>query len=66
MESAKYTQDAYALLGLRAGYETARWSLTAYGENLADKGYYSLIIPGVNSGDPGAPRTFGAKLAVRF
>lgn len=66
LESAKYTQDAYALLGLRAGYESARWSLTAYGENLADKGYYSLIIPGVNSGDPGAPRTFGAKLAVRF
>jgi len=64
--SAKYTQHAYALIGLRAGYESGRWTLTAYGENLADKGYYSLIIPGVNSGNPGAPRTFGAKAAIRF
>jgi iron complex outermembrane receptor protein len=66
LETAKYTQDAYALVGLRAGYEAARWSFTVYGENLADKGYYSLIIPGVNSGDPGSPRTFGVKLALRF
>jgi len=66
LESPKYTEGAYGLIGLRAGYETHRWSLTAYCDNLADKGYYSLIVPGINSGDPGAPRTFGIKAAVRF
>jgi iron complex outermembrane receptor protein len=65
-QSPKYTQNAYALAGLRAGYETARWTLTLYGENLANKGYYELIIPGVNSGNPGAPRNVGARVAVRF
>ena len=66
METAKYAQGAYSLVGLRAGYDTARWSLTVYGENLANTGYYELIIPGVNSGNPGAPRTVGAKAAIRF
>jgi len=66
LETAKYTQDAYSLIGLRAGYETARWTLTVYGENLANTGYYELIIPGVNSGNPGAPRTVGAKASIRF
>jgi outer membrane receptor protein involved in Fe transport len=65
-ETAKYAQGAYALLGLRAGYETARWTFTIYGENLADTGYYELIIPGVNSGNPGTPRTVGAKAAIKF
>lgn len=66
METARYTQDAYALVGLRAGYGTARWTLAVFGENLANRGYYELIIPGVNSGDPGAPRTVGARAALRF
>jgi iron complex outermembrane receptor protein len=66
LETVKYTQDAYALIGLRAGYETTRWTFTAYGENLANQGYYELIVPGVNSGIPGAPRTFGAKVAIKF
>lgn len=66
LETAKYTQGAYSLIGLRAGYETARWTLTVFGENLANTGYYELIIPGVNSGNPGAPRTVGAKAAIKF
>ena len=66
METAKYTQGAYALVGVRAGYETAHWTFTAYGENLTNRGYYALIVPGVNSANPGAPRTFGAEAAVKF
>ena len=65
-DSASFTQDAYTLIGMRAGFEAARWTLTLYGENLANKGYYSLIIPGVNSGNPGAPRIFGARASIRF
>ncbi len=64
--TAEYSQRAYALLGLRAGYQAARWTLTVYGDNLAKAGYYALIIPGVNSGEPGAPRTVGARVALRF
>ena len=64
--TAKYSQGSYVLAGLRAGYETARWTLTAYGENLGNKGYYELIIPGVNSANPGAPRTFGADATLKF
>jgi iron complex outermembrane receptor protein len=64
--TAKYTQGAYALLGARAGYETAHWTVMVYGENLANTGYYALIIPGVNSGNPGAPRAFGAKASIKF
>jgi iron complex outermembrane receptor protein len=66
VETPKYTQGAYSLLGLRAGYETARWTLMIYGENLANTGYYELIIPGVNSGNPGAPRTFGVRASIKF
>jgi outer membrane receptor protein involved in Fe transport len=64
--TSMYTQDAYGLLALRWGYEAGPWSLLVFGENLANAGYYELIVPGVNSGMPGAPRTFGAKVAHRF
>jgi iron complex outermembrane recepter protein len=64
--SPQYSQQSYALAGLRAGYETARWSVAVYGENLADKGYYELIIPGVNSANPGEPRTFGTEATFKF
>jgi hypothetical protein len=43
------------------------WPTAAlYIENAADKGYYTLIIPDVNSAAPGAPRTAGGELAVKF
>jgi len=61
-----YTQGAYAVAGLRCGYDAGAWSLIAFGENLAGAGYYELIVPGVNSGMPGAPRTFGSKATFRF
>lgn len=61
-----YTQDAYCVLGLRVGYVVGPWTLLAYGDNLGKAGYYDLIVPGVNSGAPGAPRTFGAKATLRF
>ncbi|MGH7995290.1 MAG: TonB-dependent receptor [Opitutaceae bacterium] len=59
-------QGGYATLAARTGYTAARWTATVYGENLTDKGYYTLIVPGVNSAAPGAPRVFGAEFEVRF
>ncbi|HEY5080102.1 MAG TPA: TonB-dependent receptor, partial [Opitutaceae bacterium] len=64
--TGRYTQGAYSLAALRAGYETPRWSFTLYGDNLGNTAYYALIVPGVNSGAPGAPRTVGARAALKF
>lgn len=61
LETTAYEQRAYGLLEARAGYETKRWSLTVYGTNLTGRRYYELIIPGVNSGNPGAPRSEGVE-----
>jgi iron complex outermembrane receptor protein len=66
LETPRYTQAAYSLVGLRTGYGTGRWTVTLYGDNLANARYYELIVPGVNSGEPGAPRTVGAKVAIRL
>ena len=65
-EDDDYSQGAYLLLGARAGVDSARWKLTFYVQNAADKGYYTLIIPGVGSGAAGAPRTEGAEVALKF
>ncbi len=65
-EDLFYAQRAYALLGAHLGYGTGRWHLSLYGNNLTNVGYYSAITPGVNSGTPGAPRTYGVEVSVKF
>jgi len=66
LETAAYEQHSYAILGARAGYETGRWSVTVYGENLTNRGYFDLIVPGVGSGAPGAPRRGGVELGLKW
>jgi outer membrane receptor for ferric coprogen and ferric-rhodotorulic acid len=65
-EDPRFAQGAYAVVGARAGFESRRWSITAYVANACDKSYYSQIIPAVDSASPGAPRTMGSELMVRF
>jgi hypothetical protein len=65
-EDAAYSQAPYGVLDGRAGFAAARFRITAYVSNAANRGYYSLIIPGVNSAAPGAPRTFGTEVSYRF
>ncbi len=65
-EKILYAQRAYALLGAHLGYGTGRWRVSIYGNNLTNLGYYSAITPGVNSGTPGAPRTYGVEVSVKF
>ena len=65
-ENLKFGQRAYALLGARLGYAAGRYRVTAYGENLTDIGYYSAIAPGTGHGTPGAPRTYGVEVAVKW
>ena len=65
-ENLFYAQRAYALLGAHFGYGIGRWRVSVYCNNLTNVGYYSSITAGVNSGTPGAPRTYGAQLTVKF
>jgi hypothetical protein len=65
-ENPRFAQGAYAVLGARAGFGSGGWEVSAYVANAADKGYYSLIIPGVSSAAPGDPRTFGAEVRRTF
>jgi iron complex outermembrane recepter protein len=65
-ENPLYAQNSYAVASGRLGYEAARWRVTFYMENAANEGYYTLIIPGVNSAAPGDPRNFGSELALKF
>lgn len=48
------------------GYETARWRVSVYGENVTDEEYMTLVIPGIGHQVPGAPRTYGVEVAVKW
>ena len=61
-----YVQGSYVVFGARLGYAFPRWSLTVYGDNLGDKGYYQVIIPGVKSASPGLPRAYGLQVTRKF
>ncbi len=65
-EDSAFSQGAYGVINARAGFDSRRWRITLYIDNVADQGYYTLIIPGVNSASPGAPRTVGTELAAKF
>ena len=65
-EDPLYSQGAYAVLNARLGYEAGRWRLSLYFDNITGRGYYALIIPGVNSASPGPPFTFGSELVLKF
>lgn len=65
-ESLTFGQRTYALLGARVGYTAGAFRVTAYGDNLTDKGYYSAITPGTGHGTPGAPLTYGIEASFRF
>jgi iron complex outermembrane receptor protein len=65
-EDAGFEQRSYAIVGLRTGIEEPHWRFTLYLNNALDRAYYSQIIPGVRSGAPGDPRTFGGDLTLKL
>ena len=65
-ETAATAQDAHGLLGARLGWENARWRVSVHGENLTTEAYYSSITAGIGHGTPGAPRTYGLDVTVKF
>jgi outer membrane receptor protein involved in Fe transport len=65
-EDLTFGQRSYVLLGARLGYASGRYRVTVFGENLGDERYYSAISAGTYHGTPGAPRTYGVELAVKW
>lgn len=61
-----FTQDSYALIDAEIGYQTRGFSISVFGENIADEDYYSNIITDIFAGVPGTPQTFGLKGSYRF
>ncbi|MBL8544459.1 MAG: TonB-dependent receptor [Hyphomonadaceae bacterium] len=68
---ADFSQDGYALLNARIGFDFGAWSLMAWGRNLTDETYALFRSGGVI--DPtqqiqalGAPRTWGVELRGQF
>ena len=44
-EFSRQNRDAYAVANLRIGLEGERWSVTAWGRNIADEDYLQEVIP---------------------
>ena len=65
-ESPAFGQSSYTLFSAHAGFAGGRFRVTAYGENLCDKRYYSAITPGTGHATPGAPRTYGIEASLKF
>jgi iron complex outermembrane recepter protein len=65
-ENPTFASRAHATVNARIGYETRRWRTTLSSENLGDTHYTTLIVPGVRHEVPGAPRTYGVEVAVKW
>lgn len=65
-ENSLFASPARALVDARFGYDARRWQIVLHAENLANTRYSTLIIPGVRHEVPGAPRTYGVELAIKW
>jgi iron complex outermembrane receptor protein len=63
-------RDAYAVVNVRGGIGTDRWSVSAVVTNLFDKDYLEEVIPAPEFGgsfiSPGTQRRFGVEANYRF
>jgi iron complex outermembrane recepter protein len=70
---AKYDvaqRDTFGVLNLRAGFQSDRYSLMFFAENLTDKKYIAEAIPAIEFGgsfiSPGARRLLGVEAGMKF
>jgi iron complex outermembrane recepter protein len=63
-------RDAFGVLNLRAGFQSERYSLMFFAENLTDKAYIAEAIPAIEFGgsfiSPGARRLWGVEAGFKF
>lgn len=65
-ESAAGMVGAHSVFHGRVGYETPRWHVSLYGENLGSDDHYTLIIPGVRHAVPVSPTTWGVQVVLKW
>lgn len=66
VDQAEDTISARTLVNGKFGYETARWGLSAFVNNMFDKQYVTYDQPTLNRAMLGAPRVVGAILEARW
>jgi len=67
VNSSTLAQPAYGLLNARLGYETRRFTVCVFGENLTDQDYFTRKLLVLQpAGVPGTPQTFGVMASVRY
>ena len=65
-ENQAFAAGAHRVVNARLGYDAERWRVSFFGENITDEAYYSLIVPGVRHGTPGAPRRWGVEAVLKW
>jgi iron complex outermembrane receptor protein len=69
-ETATLEQRAYVLLGAQFGWENGRWRVSLFGDNLTAEDYYTGMTPlggpPSDHGTPGAPRTYGVRVTLKY
>lgn len=70
-ENNQLQQDPFTLVNARIGYESDKWGIYLFGNNLFDKKYFteafeSFLLPGQPFGTPGDGRTWGVQVRARF
>jgi iron complex outermembrane receptor protein len=67
---SKSARDAFSLVDLRVGIESANWAITAWGRNLGDEQFLQEIIPTPEFGGsfihPSALRSYGVDFRYSF
>ena len=63
-------RDTFGVLNLRAGFQSDRYSLMFFAENLTDKAYVAEAIPAIEFGgsfiSPGPRRLWGVEAGMKF
>ena len=63
-------RDTFGVLNLRAGFQSDRYSLMFFAENLLDKAYIAEAIPAIEFGgsfiSPGGRRLWGVEAGMKF
>lgn len=64
--SSAFSEQDYTQLNVRLGYEKKYFSIYGYANNLSDSKYFTYKITRINFGTPSEPRTFGARIDLKF
>ncbi len=64
--AAPFLDGGYGLLEARLSYAWKEWEFALFGKNLTDDRHYEFILPELNGGVPGQPRTYGVSVEWKF